>query len=269
MFRRLVLWPVTSSGRCGRAQTLLVTALTLAAGLVLAVATPATAHVTVNPREATQGGFAKLAFRAPNERPDAGTVKIEVEFPSEHPIAHVSVRPKVGWSATISTAKLDTPIKGEGEDAEEITEAVSTITWEGGPINPGEFEEFEVSAGPLPKDADELVFKALQTYDSGEVVRWIEETGANGEEPEHPAPVLELVEPVEEDEAAAKDDTSDKEEKATAAKEQAAELALAEAKDDTDSAKMIAVIALLASVLSLGLGALGLSQRRRPSAPAA
>ncbi len=72
---------------------------------------------------------------------------------------------------------------------------VKRITWEGGPINPGEFAEFEVSAGRMPQDADQLVFKALQTYSSGEVVRWIEESPPGGERPEHPAPVLKLVEP--------------------------------------------------------------------------
>ena len=35
-----------------------------------------------------------------------------------------------------------------------------------------------------------MVFKALQTYSDGNVVRWIEEPVDGGEEPEHPAPVL-------------------------------------------------------------------------------
>ena len=34
---------------------------------------PASAHVTVNPREAVQGGYAKLAFRVPNEKAGAST----------------------------------------------------------------------------------------------------------------------------------------------------------------------------------------------------
>ena len=54
-------------------------------GVVAAVgvgAGPASAHVTVNPREAMQGGYAKLAFRVPNERDDASTVKVEVHLPT-------------------------------------------------------------------------------------------------------------------------------------------------------------------------------------------
>jgi len=104
----------------------------------------------------------------------------------------VSVKPKAGWTVNVETTPLAGPAEGEAE-GEEATEAVSRITWAGGRIGPGEFDEFDVSMGPLPDDTDELVFKALQTYDNREVVRWIEEAGPGGEEPEFPAPVLRLT----------------------------------------------------------------------------
>jgi len=50
-----------------------------------------------------------------------------------------------------------------------------------------------VSMGPLPTDTDQLVFKALQTYDTGEVVRWIDTAPPGAPEPDHPAPVLTLT----------------------------------------------------------------------------
>jgi uncharacterized protein YcnI len=161
----------------------------LAAGAALVLpATSAFAHVTVNPREATQGGYAKLAFRVPNERDNASTTKVEVNFPTDHPLASVSVRPQQGWTYSVERAKLATPIKSDDGD---ITEAVSKITWTGGEIKPHEFNEFEVSVGPLPTDVDSIAFKALQTYSNGEVVRWIEESTPTND-PEHPAPVLKL-----------------------------------------------------------------------------
>jgi len=50
------------------------------AGLAIVVVAPmADAHVTVNPGEAPKGGFAKLAFRVPNERPDSGTTTLDVK----------------------------------------------------------------------------------------------------------------------------------------------------------------------------------------------
>ena len=45
-----------------------------AAGLAtLGLAAPASAHVTINPITAVQGGYAKFALRVPTERDDAST----------------------------------------------------------------------------------------------------------------------------------------------------------------------------------------------------
>jgi uncharacterized protein YcnI len=161
-------------------------------GLTLALAGPASAHVTVNPNTATPGGYAKVTFRVPNETDNADTTKLEVAFPADHPVASVSVKPVPGWTAEAVKTKLATPIKAHDS---EITEAVSRITWTAtgaAAIKPGQFQEFDVSLGPLP-DSGQMVFKALQTYSDGSVVRWIDEPTANGSEPEHPAPVLKLV----------------------------------------------------------------------------
>jgi uncharacterized protein YcnI len=162
----------------------------LAALALIAVATAADAHVTVNPRTAEQGSYAKLSFRVPNERDDAGTTKLRVELPLDHPVASVSVRPLPGWSIKVDKKKLPAPVKIEGG---ELGEAVSTITWSGGTIDPGQFQEFDVSMGPLPADTDRMVFKAVQSYSGGEVVHWDQDPGTGAQEPEHPAPVLALT----------------------------------------------------------------------------
>ncbi len=56
------------------------------------------------------------------------------------------------------------------DSGDEVTEVVSTITWSGGTIKPGEFTEFPVSLGPLPEDVESLSFPSVQTYEGGEVV---------------------------------------------------------------------------------------------------
>jgi uncharacterized protein YcnI/predicted anti-sigma-YlaC factor YlaD len=159
-------------------------------GGLLAVTGSAYAHVTAQPSTATQGSYTKIAFRVPNEEDNAATVKLEVTLPADHPIASVETRAVPGWTAQIDKTKLATPLKS---DDGPITEAVSKITWTGGRIGPDNFEEFEVSLGPLPTDTDKLVFKAIQTYDNGDVVRWIDTSGAGGAEPEHPAPTVTLT----------------------------------------------------------------------------
>lgn len=231
--------------------------LTLIAVVILAVVTtamPAFAHVSVNPREVPKGGFAKLGFRMPNERPDSGSVKLEVIFPPEHPFSSLSVRPQPGWTFTIEKTPLAKPIEREGR--EPVTEAVSKITWTGGPINPGEFDEFEVSAGPMPEDVDELVFKAVQTYASGEVVRWIEEATPGGEELEHPTPVLKLTASAGGHGGSSGPDGEDK-----AAQAAAATGDLASDKD-VDGAQRLAVIALVLGALGVLVGLAGFARQR-------
>ena len=153
----------------------------------------ASAHVSarVIGEEAAQGGFTKITFRVPNEDEKAGTIKVEVQLPTDTPLAFVSTKPVPGWQATATKTKLDKPVEVENTD---VTEAVSKVTWTAGPgvrINPGEFGEFEISVGPLP-ETEHLVMPATQTYDNKEVVKWDEPTPESGEEPEHPAPEIEL-----------------------------------------------------------------------------
>lgn len=159
-----------------------------AAGLLVALAAPAAAHVTVQPPEAEVGGYTKLTFRVPNESDSAGTVELEVSFPEDTPFGSARVKPRAGWTAEVEKEKLPEPVEiGHSE----VTEAVRSITWtadDGVRIGPGEFDEFEVAVGPLP-DTDRLEFPAVQTYEDGEVVAWDQSTEGEAE-PERPAPTL-------------------------------------------------------------------------------
>ncbi|KJK57209.1 YcnI family copper-binding membrane protein [Saccharothrix sp. ST-888] len=166
-------------------------ATALGAVTVLLAAVPASAHVTVQPssvaKDATDQTF---AFRVPNEQQKADTVTVEIDFPTDHPIPSALVAPVPGWTDQIRTTKLATPIHTDDGD---ITDVVSQIVWTGGRIAPGHFQDFTVDFGALPGGTDAVVFKALQTYSDGSIVRWIEEPKAGQAEPEHPAPVLHLT----------------------------------------------------------------------------
>lgn len=172
------------------------TRVALAGGIALSsvvlLSGTAFAHVSVQPQgEAAKGGYATVNIKVPNERDNASTVKLEVNFPLDHPLASVMPQPVPGWKAEVTKSKLSKPLELHGK---KINEAVSKVTWtaDGSKIGPGQFQQFPLSLGQLPEDADQLVLKAIQTYDNKEVVRWIEEAKEGADEPQNPAPVLKL-----------------------------------------------------------------------------
>jgi periplasmic copper chaperone A len=228
----------------------------VAATAVLVLAAPASAHVSVNPKEAEQGSFTKLTFRVPNETDDANTTSVEVNMPEDAVIANVSVKPVPGWTANIETRTLEEPIQG---DDGEVSEVVDKVTWSGGSIAPGEFQEFDVSVGPLPEDVDQIEFPSIQTYDDGEAVRWIEEPGADGAEPEHPVPTLTLVAASGDDEVATP---------ISAAPDDSDEAAATTSESEDDSSNTLAIVALVVGGLGVILGGLALIRNRSTGASA-
>jgi uncharacterized protein YcnI len=162
-----------------------------AAALVLAPA--AAAHVTLNPREWEADGFARFAIRVPNERDDANTTRITLKFPKR--VLSASFQPMEGWKRTVKMETLDEPIEVEGE---RVSERIDTVTWSGGSIRPGEFQEFGVSFRTPNEPGTELAFPAVQRYSSGEVVRWIGPPDAD-----EPAPLIAITEAAPEAGAAA------------------------------------------------------------------
>ncbi|MBO0868694.1 MAG: YcnI family protein, partial [Micromonosporaceae bacterium] len=180
-------------GRAGRAVLAMVGVVLVA---VFGFAGTAAAHVTVSPGEAEQGGEAQVSFTVPTESDTTSTTKVEIVIPTDAPIASVSVQPVPGWTAASTTTKLAQPVTND--DGVQVTEAVSRVTWTADSaataIKPGQYQLFNLTVGPLPK-TDHVVFKVLQTYSDGKVVRWIEEQQPGQPEPENPAPVLKLVPP--------------------------------------------------------------------------
>jgi uncharacterized protein YcnI len=172
--------------RLGRAAA----AIGLALGLLVVGAAAASAHVTVSPSSLPRGATAELTFRVPDEEAHAATVRVDIQVPTSTPIAQLLARPVPGWTITLHRVQLAHPIV---TDDGRFTSAIDEVSWSGGRIEPGEYQDFSLSADPLPENADQVVFKAVQTYSDGDVVRWIDTPGPGDAEPEHPAPVLHLT----------------------------------------------------------------------------
>lgn len=121
----------------------------------------ASAHVTVYPKESTQGSYEKFTVRVPSEK-DIPTVKIEVKFPMDA-VAVSRFEPKAGWTYEL---------------AKDTAGKITGVTWKatGDGLASTEFGEFNMQ-GKVADAATEIVWKAYQTYKDGSVVEWV---GANG-----------------------------------------------------------------------------------------
>jgi uncharacterized protein YcnI len=167
--------------------------LAVIVGALVASGVPAMAHVSIQPESVEGGGYAVVSLRVPNERDDAATTRVRLVLPTDKPLGSVQTTPVPGWRVTTEQRRLDEPLEVEGAT---ITTVVSEVTWTAvdGGVRPGQFQDFPLSLGRLP-DAGELVFRAVQTYATGERVTWNEVAVDAAAEPEHPAPVLTLTPP--------------------------------------------------------------------------
>jgi len=206
----------------------------IGAGLgLLALPVPAGAHVTVQPNEAPAQGLVVENVRVPNERDDASTSKVAVQLPDG--FAEVSIEPVPGWNAKAEKTRLAQPITTD--EGDRLTEQVSRITWTGGRIAPGEFQEFRVSVQIPDKAGSTLTFKAIQTYDDGRVVRWIGPEGSDS-----PAPQVKVTAAADEGSSAA---------------------SASDPSSSDDDSNTLAIIALVLGGLGVVLGGGALLARRR------
>jgi uncharacterized protein YcnI len=196
-------------------------ALIATASAALLLAPAAAAHVEVTPDSVPADSDAVLAFRVPTEK-KIPTVKLEIQLPAG--LADVTFQPKPPWKRTTTMAK----------------KRVTTVTWSGGKIGPGEFDQFLISAHVPNKPGNVLVFPALQTYSDGSTVRWI-----GAESSDTPAPHLKL-------EAAAPTATTTTP-TSSATKE-------SEDKGRTNLALGLGIAGLVAGLAALGVG---IARRRR------
>jgi uncharacterized protein YcnI len=185
-------------------KSAIVVPAAIGAGVLLVLAAPlsASAHVSVDPGQAAAGSYAVITVKVPNESETAATSRVELTLPADTPFTSVRYVPVAGWSAELVRTTLPEPIEvGEAT----VTEAVTSVVWTadaGSEIAAGELQLFPLSVGPVP-DTGSISFPAEQSYTDGSVVSWSEE----GDDAEHPAPVLYVNDaPAEDHHAGAADD---------------------------------------------------------------
>ncbi|GGF99545.1 YcnI family copper-binding membrane protein [Paenibacillus abyssi] len=117
----------------------------------------AAAHVTVQPKEVTQGTYEVFTVRVPSETKGTSTIKVEVKVPDGVNISRIE--PKPGWTNTLERAADD---------------RIIGVAWsaEGDGLAETEFSEFKMQ-GKVADDAAALEWKAYQTYADGSTVDWV------------------------------------------------------------------------------------------------
>ena len=206
-------------------------------GALLLGAGAASAHVVVAAPDAEQGGYSVLTFRVPTESDTASTNSVKVTLPG---LNSARTQPMPGWTSTVEKNSSDLAV---------------SVTWTANPgseVGPGQFQEFLLSAGPLPEQ-ETVSFPATQTYTDGKVVEWDEPMGDDGSEPELPAPTLTLAASSGDAHGGSHSESSE-----------ASTEASSEASSSDSTARWLAGIALVCGAVGAGLG-IGATIRSRRS----
>lgn len=230
-------------------RTTLAAAAALGGGALLALAAPlaAQAHVDVTPSSAAAGAYAVLTFSSAHGCDGSPTTAFTVDIPEG--VESVAPTLKEGWTVEKVMVDLDEPVDdGHGNT---ITERVGQVVYTAGtPVPDGFRDTLEIQL-QLPEDAagERLEFPVLQECEVGETA-WNGSPAADGTEPEHPAPAIEVTEAVAEGDGHAHDDAAESTDHAASDDLTDAESTAATTDDD--------VLARVLGVAGLTVGVVGI-----------
>ena len=165
-----------------------------AALLIVAVfvASPAFAHVLLEPKQATVGSSYKAVFAVPHGCAGSPTTKLRVQIPEG--VIAAKPMPKAGWNVEAINGKYAAEYDFHGS---KLSEGVKEVVWSGGKLPDHQYDEFVVSTfltdGMKPNTT--LYFPVVQECEQG-VSRWIDiprEGEVHGHGSKSPAPGVKLM----------------------------------------------------------------------------
>jgi uncharacterized protein YcnI len=155
-------------------------------------ASSASAHISLENRQATIGAGYKAVFAVPHGCAGSATIKLRVQIPEG--VIAVKPMPKPGWNVEAIKGKYATEYDYHGK---KFSEGVKEVVWSGGKLADDNYDEFVVSTfltGGL-KPNSTLYFPVVQECEQG-VSRWIDipaEGSAHSHDSKSPAPGVELM----------------------------------------------------------------------------
>jgi hypothetical protein len=138
-----------------------------AAAVIMGLAAPAAADVTVSPSTAEQGTGINGDFAVTNDSRSTAITKVTLTLPPEHPIPEVYALSAEDWAPSVTNRKLDPPMAGLHGSL--LDQATATVTWTAMPgkaLQPGRTAHLRIAMGPLPR-TDHLIFTVQPTYADG------------------------------------------------------------------------------------------------------
>jgi uncharacterized protein YcnI len=150
----------------------------------------ASAHVTLEQKEVTQGATSKFTLRVPHGCDGAPTLKVRVAVPEG--VISVKPMPKAGWTLETVTGPYAQPYDYHGST---VTEGVREVVWTGELLD-AHYDEF-VIRGTLASvlEPDTMLYIPVVQECANGAERWIEipAEGGDADSLEMPAPGLKLL----------------------------------------------------------------------------
>ena len=169
-----------------------VAAMAAVAAVVGLWSSAASAHVTINTLgPVTKGSFAKLGFSVPNERDDAGTVKVSVQLPRTTPWRSCRCNRSRDGTSTTTTRKA----RHRWRVRAARSPRSSTRSRGRPPATPRSRPDSSSCSGSRPARCRPTSTRSLPG-DPDLLERRggrLDRDGGGGAEPEHPAPTVQLV----------------------------------------------------------------------------
>lgn len=149
----------------------LLPGLALVAACLLLLATPAGAHVDLEPGEATAGATVTLTFSFLHGKDGTATTALEVQLPAGASVVEVLEPSAPGFTS-------------------DVDEATRTVRWSGGSVPDGTEARFPLVV-TLPTEPGVALFPTIQETEAGDLA-WISPDEGEGED-QSPAPRLTLL----------------------------------------------------------------------------